>query len=523
MRLDAGLNAKRNIVWGIINKTINILLPFFTRTLVIYELGINYIGLGGLFTSILSTLSLAELGFDIGIVTIMYQGVAQNDERKLCALLRFIKRAYLIVGVIILTMGFVCLPFIHYLIKDLSAIPKDINVYILFIIFLANTVISYFFGGYKTCLLEAYQRQDIISNINSIAKIAFFLLQVVVLIISKNYYLYAFVTVLSSVFTNMAAYFTATKYYPNIVPKGSVEKEEMDHLKKILSGTFLSKMGTVLSNSFDNIVISTFLGIVMLGYYSNYSYIITSIQGFVVVIYVSLQAGFGNSIALDSVEKNYNDLEKYTFGYSWILGWCSICLLYLSSPFIYVWIGEKGILPSVIVFLCVMCFYISNCFGILGTYKNAIGIWWEDRYRCLICGIANLVINLSLVLMLGKYGEVYSLAGIVVSTIITTGFIGIPWSAKVTFDIYFKKGLKEYVLKLLFYFVVTLVNMAICYPVMIVISKEYVSNGFLVLLLRGLVLCIIPNLIYYVIYRRDPQFDFFVRYIRNKLWIKRKQ
>ncbi|MGM9958619.1 MAG: oligosaccharide flippase family protein [Erysipelotrichaceae bacterium] len=515
MRLDSTLNAKRNILWGAINKIINILLPFFSRTLVIYELGINYIGLGSLFTSILSTLSLAELGFDIGIVTIMYQGVAQNDKKKLCSLLHFIKRAYLFVGVIILTLGLICLPLIPYLIKDLNAIPDEINIYILFIIFLVNAVISYFFGGYKTCILEAYQRQDIISNINSIAKIVFFLVQVVVLIIFKNYYLYAIVNILSSVFTNVSTYYAATKNYPNIIPKGSVEKKEMEHLKKILSGTFLSKLGTVLSNSFDSIVISSFLGIVILGYYSNYSYIINSIQGFIVVIYVSLQAGFGNSVALDSVDKNYLDLEKYTFVYSWILGWSSICLLYLSSPFIYVWIGERGILPTIIVFLCVICFYISNCSGILGTYKNAIGIWWEDRYRCLVCGIVNLLINIVLVLALERYGEVYSLAGVVVSTIITTGFIGIPWSTKVTFDLYFKDGLKKYIFELLSYFLVTLFNMAICYPVMLLISTEHIGNGVLVLLLRGLTLCVIPNLIYIAFYRKNSQFGFFVNYLKN--------
>lgn len=520
MKLNTLFNTKRNIIWGYINKIINILLPFLTRTIIIYELGISYIGLGSLFSSILSTLSLAEFGFDIGIVTIMYQGIAENNNKKICALLNIIKKAYFGVGCVILVLGCFCIPFIHLLIKDIDAIPDGINIYILFFIFLMNTVTSYFFGGYKKSILEAYQRQDIVSNVNSVLKIALFLVQLIILMYTKNYYLYSLAILGFGIITNIITYFITYKLYPEMVPSGKIGNEERNKLKKILFGTFLSKFGTVLNNSFDNIVISAFLGIELLGYYSNYSYIFSSIQGFMVVIYISLQAGFGNDVALESVDYNYQNLGKYTFGYSWILGWCTICLMYLSSPFVELWIGIEGVLPTTIIFLCVLCFYVSNCFAILGTYKNAIGIWWEDRYRCLINGFANLAINIVMVVFLKRFGEVYSLAGIVVSTIITTGFIGIPWSTKVTFDVYFKKGLKKHIFELLSYFVNTYINMLLCYPIMDIISNKYIKNGVAVLLLRGVTLCIIPNIVYLFIYRKNPYFNFFKKYCKKNIWNK---
>ena len=517
MRLNNSKNAKRNIVWGFVNRILNVLFPFLTRTLIIYELGINYIGLGSLFSSILSTLSLAELGFDIGIVTIMYKSVADNNNEKLCVLLNFIKKAYLIVGCVILVLGSICSVFIQFLIKDINSVPNEINIYILFGIYLINTVTTYFFGGYKNCILEAFQRQDVVSNVNSIMKIILFFFQTLILVFTKNYYLYAISIVINGIITNIITYIYVTYNYPDIVPRGKIDKQELGNLKKILTGTFLSKIGTVLGTTFDNIVISTFLGISILGYYSNYAYIITSVQGFIVVIYISLQAGFGNSVALDSVEKNYQNLDRYTFGYSWILGWCTLCLMYLSTPFIELWIGDKGILPNIIVFLCVLCFYISNCFAILGTYKNAIGIWWEDRYRCLIYGFINLLLNIILVLFLNRFGDVYSLAGIVVSTILTTSLIGIPWAAKVTFDIYFKKGLKKYMLVLLKYLGSTYLIMLICYPFMIFISSRFIENRLLVLILRGFFLCIVPNVIYFFIYKKNPHLQFFKRLLVAKL------
>lgn len=519
MRLDNKKNVKRNIAWGIINKVINILLPFFTRTIIIYELGVNYIGLGSLFSAILSTLSLAELGFDTGIVTIMYKSVAENDKDKLSVLLNFIKKAYLVVGITILLLGSFCIPFIHLLIKEKDAIPEDINIYILFIIYLLNTVTTYFFGGYRNCVLEAYQRQDVVSNINSINKIFLFIIQFIVLLLTKNFYAFSICMVIFGILNNILTYAYVSKNYSDIVPKGKLSIEERNTLKKILSGTFLSKLGTVLGNTFDSIVISTFLGITLLGYYSNYSYIITSIQGFLAVIIISLQAGIGNSVALDSIEKNHENMDKYTFVYSWILGWCTLCLMYLISPFIDIWVGEKGLLPEIIVFLSVLCFYVSNCFAIIGTYKNAIGIWWEDRYRCLICGIANLVINISLVLILNRFGEIYSLCGVVVSTILTTGFIGIPWAAKVTFDLYFKKGLKNYICDLIKYMGVTYFIMILCFPAMFFLSEKYLNNKYLVFISRGFFLCVIPNILYFIIYKRNQHMLFFMDLIKKRLKI----
>ena len=130
------LNAKRNIVWGIINKLAHLIIPFIIRTIIIYMLGVEYVGLNSLFTSILSTLSLAELGFGTAIVTIMYRSVANNDNDAICSLLKYVKNAYVLIGVIVLTLGVICCPFLEYLIDDVSEVPVDINIYFLFSLFL---------------------------------------------------------------------------------------------------------------------------------------------------------------------------------------------------------------------------------------------------------------------------------------------------------------------------------------------------------------------------------------------------
>lgn len=520
MQLNRTGNAARNIVWGTLNKIIHIGFPFVIRTVIIYRLGINYVGLNSLFTSVLSALSMAELGFDTAIVTVMYKSIADNDERSICALLRFIKYAYLAVGLVIMTCGCCCIPFLKYLINDSTEIPKEINLTVLFILFLLNTVISYFFGGYKICILQAYQRQDVISNTDSLSTMVFSCLQIFMLFVTENYYIYVILMICSSLFTNINIYIKATKKYHYLRPSGKVKDSEKRRLNEILAGTFLGRVGSVLSVSFDNIIISSFLGLTVLAYYSNYCYIINALKGFLIIIYTSMQAGIGNSIALESVEKNFKDMLKFSFIYNWIVGWCSICLLYLLSPFITLWIGHSGVLPNSVMVLIVLDFYVILCGSIQGTYKNALGIWWEDRYRCLIGGIVNLILNVCMVVILKNYGELYALAGVVVSTITADLIILTPWSIKVTFKLYFKNGMSEYVRNLILYFVCTAANAALCFPLMKEISNLLCGHTMLILVARGICLLIVPNLFYLLCYRKSKQFilskEFVLKLIKKK-------
>ena len=238
MFFDRTKNTKRNIVWGFISKFVFLFLPFVSRTIIIHRLGINYVGLNSLFTSLLTTLSLAELGFGVAIVTIMYKSVSSNDTNSLCTLLRVIKNAYIIVGFVILIFGSFCVPFLKYFIKDYSAIPKNINIYLLFYLFLLNSVFSYWFGGYRSCILEIYQRQDIISRINSLVYACIFVFQVVFLLITNNYYIYVVLMIANTVITNIVIYNKVKKSFPLIVPKGKLNKEEKTNLFRTIAGSF---------------------------------------------------------------------------------------------------------------------------------------------------------------------------------------------------------------------------------------------------------------------------------------------
>ena len=182
----------------------------------------DYAGLNGLFSSVLMMLSISELGFGSALVYSMYKPIAEADDDKVCALLNFYKKVYRIVGCVILTLGLVLLPFIRSFIN--GEVPADINVYVLYLAFLLNTVISYFAFAYKSALLTASQREDISNRIMICVSLVMYGVQLIVLWFLKNYMVYVILSPVFTVITNIARSVVVGKVYPQYKCRGSIEK-----------------------------------------------------------------------------------------------------------------------------------------------------------------------------------------------------------------------------------------------------------------------------------------------------------
>ena len=201
MRLEKFKNAKRNSIWGIIFRIVVIIFPFAIRTIIIKKIGTDYLGLSSLFTSILNLLNLTELGVGTAIVYSMYEPLAKDDDKKICALMNLYKKIYRIIGLIVLIIGLIIIPFIKNLIT--GQVPNDINIYYLFFIYLANTVLSYWLFAYKVCIIQIHQRVDIATKINILVYILTYSIQIIILISIKNYYLYTLMLPLSTILYNI--------------------------------------------------------------------------------------------------------------------------------------------------------------------------------------------------------------------------------------------------------------------------------------------------------------------------------
>ena len=492
MKIERTKNAANNIVFGIVLKIYQIIVPFLIRTALIYCLGVEYLGLDSLFVSILQILNLAELGVGSAMVFSMYKPIAEDDSVTICALMKLYKIYYRIIGLIILVIGILICPLIPNLIK--SDLPEGLNVYILYLMNLFATVLSYWLFAYKNCLLQAHQRNDVISKITIGVYTLRYVAQFLVLFYLKDYYIYLIITLLAQVIINITTALIVNKKYLNYKANGKLDKSVVKDINQRVKDLFTSKLGLVIVNSADTVVISAFLGLTVLAVYQNYYYIITAIIGIVGVIFSSCSAGIGNSLVVESEEKNYNDLKKFTFIIIWIAGICTCCLLCLFQPFMKWWVGEELLLS----FPCVIClciyYYIYEINFLFTTYKDSAGIWYKDKYRTLITALTNFIMNIILVNFIGIYG-------VILSTVLSTLIIGMPWLLHNLFTEIFKQNMKLYILKLLKYTVTVLIMAVITY----LICNFIEGYSIISLLLKGIICFSISNIIWISIYRKSDE------------------
>ncbi len=494
MRIERTKNATRNIAFGGLLKVYQIIVPFLMRTAMIYFMGVEYLGLNSLFTSILQVLNLAELGVGSAMVYSMYKPIAEDNKEEICALMGLYRIYYRAIGLVIAVLGMILLPFIPQLIS--GEVPSGINVYILYLLNLCATVLSYWLFAYKNCLLLAHQRVDVTSKVTLLTNTVQYFLQFAVLYFLRDYYAYVIVALFTQVLNNVVTAVVVTKQYPEYRPEGKLETEKTKEINQRIRDLFTSKIGGVIVNSADTIVISTFLGLRMLAIYQNYFYILTSILGFVAIIFNACTAGIGNSIIVETKEKNYQDLKKLTFLIAWIAGFCAVSLLCLYQPFMDIWVGPDLKLEfSVVVCLCIY-YFVYEINQIFLNYKDAAGIWHQDRFRPLVTALANLVMNLIMVQYLGIYG-------IILSTVLSTTCIGMPWLLHNLFTSLFEKSqLWNYLKQLVFY-----VCVAVFASVVTFFACSFVQlEGWLELFVKLLICVVISNAIFFAVYRQRAEF-----------------
>ncbi len=494
MKIERTKNAARNIVFGAIARAYQVIIPFLMRTAIIYFLGIQYLGLNSLFASILEVLNLAELGVGSAMTYSMYKPIAEDNRKKICALMGLYRKYYHVIGVVIALAGLVVTPFLPKLIS--GDIPEGVNIYVLYLLNLAAVVLSYWLLAYKSSILYAHQRTDVVSKVTMLTGTVKYMLQFLVLWLLQDYYIYILVMLGTQAVTNVFTAAAAGKLYPDCVPQGKLDRESVREINERIKDLFTSKIGSVVVNSADTIVISAFLGLATLAVYQNYYFILSSIMGFVAIIFSACTAGIGNSIVVESKEKNFNDLKKFTFLIAWIAGFCSACFLCLFQPFMKIWVGEKLQLPySAVICLCIY-FFVFEINQLLNTYKDAGGIWHEDRFRPLATALVNLGMNIAMVQFWGIYG-------IILSTVLSMLFVGMPWLLHNLFSLLFEKArFKGYFKSLLFY---TAVSLLACGATVFVCGLIRLGDWG-TFLARAAVCCVLPNAVFCMAYRKTWEF-----------------
>ena len=490
------INTRRNLMSGVVKQILGILLPFVTRTIVLYTLGAEYQGLNSLFKSILHVLSMADVGFSTAVIYMLYKPIANNDNEAICAIMAYLKHVYFIVGVIITGLGLVIMPLLPALIS--GEYPSSINIYVLYIMYLFNTSISYCLFSYKSALITAMQRDDIISNIYSIVSVLLNLAQIFILLFMSNYYLYVLALPITTILNNLLMQYISKKKFPEIVPRGKLSKQTRSELSRQLKGIVINKIGDVTRNGFDTVFISVLLGLTAVAVYDNYYYIYTALYGFSLMITHAIQASVGNSIATESTNKNYKDLCKFNFIFTWFSSWCTICMACLYQPFMSIWMNGN---PSMMLSdrdMLLFCFYFFaiTMNNVRNMYVSGSGLFWELRVWYVLESIGNAVLNLVL-------GNLWGITGIIIATLITIILFNYVARTNVLFKEYFKISPAQFYKEHFIYFIVMVIACVVTYVLCNIVDVA----GILGLFVRFLLCVFVPNIIFVVMYHKNQYYD----------------
>ena len=507
MRSARAENTLRNTRWGLLRRTLSLLLPFAVRTILIHTLGAAYAGLSSLFVSVLSVLNLAELGVSNAVTYSMYKPVAEGDTARVCALLAEYRKAYRIIGTAVCVLGLAAAPFLPYLIR--GGLPDTVNLYLLYFIYLADLAAGYFLYGYQSCILSVHQREDAVSRNAVAAGILLRVLQCTVLLAFRNYILFAALIPAATVFQNLLTHRSVCRLFPGIVPAGRISPAEKAELKKNIAGLAIWKAGSASRNAFDSIVLSLYLGLTPVAVYNNYMMILKGTAAFLGVILTSMLAGVGNKIALEAPEENYRDFRRFHFLYMWASGWCTVCMMCLFQPFMRQWMGQDMLVPDTAMFLFCGLFFMLRQGDVNSVYYQAAGLWWQGRWRSVIEAASNLVLNLAL-------GKLFGLTGILCATIISYT-IAYFYGSRYTFTCFFRNGkLPVFYLDNMKYLLVTAGSAYLTFR--LTGAAAGMTGSAAADTLCCLLICaVVPNALFAAVYCLNPECREWLRYARDRI------
>ena len=496
-------NAGISSVYSIISLIVN----FVARNIFLRFLNVDYLGINGLFTNIISMLSITDLGIGTAIIYKLYKPLSDGDTEAVKSIIKFYKSAFRVIAIIITFFGIIVSFFLPVLVGKITV---DVNIYIVYFLFLFETISSYLLT-YKRSILIADQKNYIIVLCDIFYIVVMNVLQTIILFVSKNYYLYLMIRILCRIAENIIITFIANKMYPYLCEKNikPLDKCILNDIVVKIKGLIFHKIGYFALSGTDNIIISAFISVKAVGFYSNYLIIINALNSLIGQAINSVTSTIGNLLITEDKNYSYEIFKIFQFVCFWIYSITALMVYCGAKPFISLWLGKNYLLGDTIVAILVINYFMQGFKKNTNMFKEAAGIFHEDRFMPLIESIINIVVSIILVQYLG-------IIGVILGTIISSLFLYFYSYPKYTYLPLFEKKYIQYLvdyLPYMFLFIVMLI-LTIHFNNMINISNLYIN--FIVKI--GSVF-IIVNLIYIIIFFKTNSFKKIIKILFNSFKI----
>lgn len=496
------LNSAKNLASSLLISFISIVLGFVTRKFFVDTIGIEYLGLNGLLQNILGVMTLLEGGFAGSVVYNLYKPIAQDNRPKIIALLQLYRKVYRYIALAVFICGLSIYPFIGYFIKDAHNLDYVSFVYF---IFLLNSLIQYF-TAYKWSIINANQKNYKLTTINIIYQIGLSLTKIAILYYTQNYILFLVIEFLFGIGYNIAVVRKANELFPYITTKEKyyVDADTKSNIITNMKAIFFHALGGYFMHSTDNIIISSFVGIAIVGLYSNYTLLIGTIKGFVNQVLNSFSESVGNLIASESSEKVYQ-VFRTVFFVNFIVVSIPVIIFYNTlTPFVDWWLGKEYELSHFVLCVILFNFYIDNMRSSALTFKVKSGIFVQDRFTPLLQGVINLILSLVFV----KY---FDLAGVLIATGISILSIGFWQFPRLIYKHTFKQPLRKYFIKYAQYTTIALIVIFISNNLCNLVSIDILM---LKIVINAIISLVIVTITYYLFFRKTDSYSELLLYVK---------
>lgn len=497
------VNSAKNLISSLSITLIMTLLGFFTRKVFVDNVGVEYLGLNGLLQNILGVVTLIEGGFGTSVVYNLYKPLAKKNQEKIIALLQLYKKVYRYIALGIVAFSICLFPFIDIFIKGAENLSY---VSIVYFIFVFNSVIQYF-TAYKWALINADQKNYKLTTINLIYQVGLNIAKLLILYYTKNYILYLIVEALFNLGLNIAIVKKVNRLYPYVCTskKYIVETNIKTNIISNVKSLFFHSLGGYFMHSTSNIVISSFVGITIVGLYSNYTLLTGYVNSLSKQILNSVSESVGNLIAEENKERSYQVFKIIFFINFLVTSYSSILLLTIIPPFISWWLGKEYNLSSTTLILIIINFYIDGMRTSALIFKVKSGIFKQDRFSPLLQGIINLILSLILVQYWGINGVLFSYG----FSILCIGFWQFP---RLVYKYSFNKPLFSYFKQYIYYTSIAILSFLV---IKIVLELATIDNCFFKTILNGIVSLLIITLVYFFTFHRQSVFINLILYVKN--------
>lgn len=496
-------NYRKNVLYSYLASIISALLGFVSRTIFLHYLSIEYLGINGLFSEVLGILSLAELGIPTAVNFELYKLVAEKNTEKIKSIMFFYRKVYVIIASVIAVAGLLLLPFLNLLVKDPGNIG-DIRVY--YLIFLFNTVITYFVS-YKYSLANAEQKLYLMTNINSSAQIVTTIVQIIALVISKQYLLY----LISISICGVIKLYVTSRYFNKRYPLLTEEADPLDNgtkenIKINVKGLMLNRVGDACIHQTDNIIISAFIDIASVGLLSNYTMIMTRIGEFINVLFTSSLPSLGNLVATTDKEEQVKKFRIYNYVDFWIYGFSSIAFYTLLTPTIEIWLGKRMIINEVTVLLICLNAYLAGQRVAFLNFKTACGSFDDDKFIPLIASTVNIVVSV--------WGAVhYGMSGVFLGTVLS-GLVQSTVRPWIGYKRITGESVKEYYLQWIRYLVIVFIAAIATRTIVSGLNKNVNLLNYILMIA---IVAVIPNVVFLIFTFKREEFRYLRSYVSKRI------